>query len=231
MSGKKVEKMVERAVSYASDNNHEYILLEHILLSLLHENNVNELILSIGGSPSKIKTQTTEFLGDPAHCKPESLRSVPPKRTAALARVWQRALTQQLFSGSTDINNILILISLLSEEKSIAYYFLNSNGVTREKIIAQLRKMDERNEVAGEKQVESPLETYSRNLNREASDGSLDPVIGREKEVMDTIEVLARRKKNNIVYVGDPGCVGINTKVRIRKSAVLTGYKHAIIRR
>lgn len=197
---KKVEKMIERAVSLANDNNHEYVTLEHVLLSLLHEKDVNELILAIGGQPAKIKAETIQHLGDPALKKPEALAAIQAKRTAVLNRTFQRALTQLVFSGRTELNNEAILLSILSEETSHAYYFLGRHGVSREKIIEQLRKVEDKPTTE-----ETFLDLYSRNLNKEAADGSIDPVIGREKEVIDTIEILARRKKNNIVYVGEPG--------------------------
>lgn len=201
MSTKKVERMVERAVSLANDNNHEYVTLEHILLSLLHEKEVNELILAIGAQPAKIKTEIIKFLGDPALKKPESLKGTPAKRTSVLNRTFQRALTQLVLSGRNELNNEAILLSILSEETSHAYYFLGKNGVVREKIIQQFRKIEEKQN----QENESLLDLYARNLNKEATDGDIDPVIGREKEVNDTIEILARRKKNNVVYVGEPG--------------------------
>lgn len=203
MSTKKVEKMIERAVAIANDNNHEYVTLEHILLSLLHEKDVNELILSINSQPSKIKTDVIQFLGNPELKKPDALKDIPAKRTAVLQRTFQRALTQLVFSGRNELSNEAVLLSILSEETSHAYYFLGKNGVTREKLVAQLRKDDESGE--GNRENESPLEQYARNLNKEAADGTIDPVIGREREVKDTIEILARRKKNNVVYVGEPG--------------------------
>lgn len=197
---KKVEKMIERAVSIANDNNHEYVTLEHILLSLLHEKEVNELILAIGGQPAKIKADTIQFLGDPALKKPDALKEIPAKRTAVLNRTFQRALTQLVFSGRNELTSEGILLSILSEETSHAYYFLGKHGVSREKIIAHLRKSEEK---SGPE--ETFLDQFARNLNKEAADGSIDPVIGREKEVIDTIEILARRKKNNVIYVGEPG--------------------------
>ena len=203
MTTRKVEKMIEHAVGIANDNNHEYVTLEHILLSLLHEKEINELILSIGAQPAKIKADTIAFLSDPAIKKPDALRDIPAKRTAVLNRTFQRALTQLVFSGRAELTNEAVLLSILSEETSHAYYFLGKNGVTREKIITQLRKTE--TEGKAEAAEESALEQFARNLNKEAEDGTIDPVIGREKEVTDTIEILARRKKNNVVYVGEPG--------------------------
>lgn len=202
MSTKKVEKMIERAVGIANDNNHEYITLEHVLLSLLHEKNINDLIISIGCLPAKIKTEVITFLGDPALRKPDTLRSVPAKRTTVLHRTMQRALTQLVFSGRSELTTEAVLLSILSEETSHSHYFLAKAGVTREKLIAQLRNADEKQAAGGE---ESPLALYARNLNKDAVDGIIDPIIGRTKEVTDTIEILARRKKNNVVYVGEPG--------------------------
>lgn len=202
MSTPKVEKMIERAVGIANDNNHEYVTLEHVLLSLLHEREVNELILGIGAQPSKIKTEIITYLGDPNLKKPESLASVPAKRTGALQRTMQRAMTQLIFSGRDQLTNEAVLLSILHEETSHAHYYLVKNGVTREKIIPHLRKLDDKKSASGE---ETPLSLYARNLNSEATKGDIDPVIGRDKEVTDTIEILARRKKNNVIYVGEPG--------------------------
>jgi ATP-dependent Clp protease ATP-binding subunit ClpA len=203
MSTKKVEKMLERAVSFAGDNNHEYITLEHVLLSLLHEKDVNELLLSIGSQPAKIKTDVIAFLSDPSLRKPDTaeMKKIPPKRTSVLQRTFQRALTQEIFSGNKEISNEKVLMSMLSEESSHAYYYLAKNGVTKEKLLEAFRKENDKKE----ENSDSPLALYARNLNREAADGQIDPVIGRDKEVIDTIEILARRKKNNVVYVGEPG--------------------------
>jgi ATP-dependent Clp protease ATP-binding subunit ClpA len=198
---KKVEKMIERAVSIANNNNHEYVTLEHVLLSLLHEKEINELILEIGSQPNKIKADVIQFLGDPALKKPDNLKSVPAKRTAALNRTFQRAFTQRIFSGNTDLDNETVLLSILSEETSHAYYYLSRHGVSREKIVTQLRKAVEAEATNGD----SPLEMFCRNLNKDAAAGDIDPVIGRDKEITDTVEILARRKKNNVIYVGEPG--------------------------
>ena len=220
MSTKKVEKMIEHAVGIANDNNHEYVTLEHILLSLLHEKEINELILSISGQPAKIKADVIAFLSDPALKKPDALKDVPAKRTAVLNRTFQRALTQLVFSGRAELNNEAVLLSILSEETSHAYYFLGKNGVTREKIIAQLRKVE--SEEKAESAEESPLEQFARNLNKEAEEGTIDPVIGREREITETIEILARRKKNNVIYVGEPG---------VGKTALAEGLALRIIKK
>jgi ATP-dependent Clp protease ATP-binding subunit ClpA len=201
MSTKKVEKMIERAIAVANDNNHEYITLEHILLSLLHEKEINDLMLAIGSQPAKVKAEVIQWLGSADLKKPDTLKDVPAKRTQVLNRTFQRALTQQVFSGKNELTNEGVLLSILSEETSHSFFFLGKNGVTRDKLIAHLRKTEEKQGEA----AESALDQYARNLNKEAEAGHIDPVIGRQKEILDTIEILARRKKNNVVYVGEPG--------------------------
>lgn len=201
MSTKKVEKMIERAVGVANDNSHEYVTLEHLLLSLLHEKDVNELILSIGSQPAKIKNDVITFLGDPDFKKPDVIKGMPAKRTVVFHRTMQRALTQLIFSGRNELTNVGVLLSMLNEDTSHAFYFLAKNGVTKEKILGQIRKTAG-SASAGE---ESPLALYARNLNKEAKDGQIDPVIGRQQEIIDTVEILARRKKNNLIYVGESG--------------------------
>jgi ATP-dependent Clp protease ATP-binding subunit ClpA len=213
---KKVERMTERAANLANDNNHEYLTLEHILLSLLSEKEVNELILNIGAQPAKIKNEVIQHLADPSLKKPEHMREDPAKRTTAVVRTYQRALTQQVLNGKTEVTFENLLVSILVEEESPACYFLMKNGVSREKIVAYLRKQDEK--VKAEE--DSALKQFCRNLNQESVDGQIDPVIGREIEVADTIEILARRKKNNVVLVGEPG---------VGKTAIAEGLARKIV--
>lgn len=212
---KQVDRMIERAVNLANDNNHEYVTLEHILLSLLGEKAIEELLLSIGAQPSKIKNDLKTCLLDPTFKKPEHLRDIPAKRTNAVHRTFQRALTQLLLSGRSELTIEAVLISILHETESQAQFFLVKHGATREKIIQQLRKIEDRNN-----NDTNALNQFCRNLNRDSNDGLIDPVIGREKEVADIIEVLARRKKNNVIMVGEPG---------VGKTAIAEGLARKIV--
>lgn len=199
---KRIEAVIDRAVYYANDNNHEYVTIEHLLWSLVNEKEITDLLLNIGTQPSKIKHDCATFLSDPSHELPAHLHgNVPPKRTSALSRVFQRALTQLVFSGRGELTLEGVLLSILSEENSHAAFFLSSNNVTRKAIVEQLRKEDEKQQSGDD----SPLNKYCRNLNADCGNGQIDPVIGREQEVADTIEILARRKKNNVCYTGEPG--------------------------
>jgi len=216
MSNKRVDKMVERALNLAQDNCHEYVTLEHILLSLLSEKDISDLLLGIGAQPNKIKSEMIKQLEDPSNKKPEHLRHLPVKRTQAVQRTWQRALTQVLVSSQSELSLEGLLISILSEEESHACYQLKINGVTREKLANFLRKQMEK----GKTPDETFLSQYCRNLNEDSKNGLVDPVIGREKEITEIIEIAARRKKNNSVLVGHPGC---------GKTAVLEGLAKKIV--
>jgi ATP-dependent Clp protease ATP-binding subunit ClpA len=217
MSNKKVEQVIDRAVNYANDNSHEYVTIEHLLWSLLHEKEIEEILLNVGAQPNKIRNDCSHFLSDESHRLPLHLHGQrKAKRTTALGRVFQRALTQSIFTGRSEIDVVGLLLSIITEDQSHASYFLSNQGVTREKIVECLRNEAE----AERKEEESPLKVFCRDLNKESSDGNIDPVIGRENEVRDTIEVLARRRKNNIIYVGEPG---------VGKTAVAEGIARKIV--
>jgi ATP-dependent Clp protease ATP-binding subunit ClpA len=156
---KKVEKMVERANNLANDNNHEYVTLEHILLSMLGEKDVNALLLNIGAQPAKIKNDLIKHLADPGLRKLPQLSAVPAKQTKVVERTFQRALTQRAFSGHEELDMATILISILSEDTSHAHFFLVKNDVTRDKITAYMNKQDQKQK----EENENPLKQYCRN--------------------------------------------------------------------
>lgn len=219
MTSKKVEKMAERAVSIANSNNHEYVTVEHLLLSLLHEKEVNDLLVNTGAQLSKIKSDVIAFLSEPVLKKPDTIKDVPAKRTSAFNRVFQRALTQLVFSGTASITNESVLISILSETSSHAYYFMLQHGVDRDKLISRYKSSSETSSSTKSTNV---LEQYAQDLNKLASEGKIDPVIGRQKEITDTIEILSRRKKQNVIYVGHPG---------VGKSSIAEGLALKIVNR
>lgn len=198
-----VNRILEKAATHAMENEHEYITTEHILWSLLQEKDVQSLITNIGAKPTIIRNSVEKYLSGPALKAPEDARSTyqGPSHTTALRRVFQRALSNHMLAGRSEISSISILLSIMAEANSHAHYLLQKAGVTKDKIINYVKK----HEVDGASVSETPLEEYCRNLNKASKDGQIDPVIGRETELEDTIEVLARRRKNNIIYVGAPG--------------------------
>lgn len=199
-----INRVLDRAATFAEENEHEYLTTEHLLWSLLQEKEVQHIITNVGAKPNIIRNNVEKYINSNALKVPSDsvTKYQGPLQTTAMRRIFQRALSNFIFSGRSEITSIGLLLSVMCEENSPSYYFLQKGGVTRDRIINYMKKHDI-DGAAGT--AESPLEEYCRNLNKASREGQIDPVIGREDELQDTIEVLARRKKNNIIYVGHPG--------------------------
>ena len=199
-----ISNVMERAHTFATENFHEYLTLEHLLWSLLHEKELQHILTEIGGRPNIIRNEVENYLNT-------SNLEVPAEHqvgyhgadhTTALTRVFQRALTQYIFAGRTEITTYGLFLSIMNEEHSHAAYFIGRGKIQRDKLIEYLKKHDGQ---GSEAELDSILEEFCRNLNEDSKGGLIDPIIGREQEVEDTIEILARRRKNNVIYVGHPG--------------------------
>lgn len=199
-----ISNVMERAHTFATENFHEYLTLEHLLWSLLHEKDLQHILTEIGGRPNIIRNEVENHLST-------SNLEVPTEHqigyrganhTTALTRVFQRALTQYIFAGRTEITTFGLFLSIMNEEHSHAAYFIARGKVSRDKLVEYLKKHDGHGSAA---ELDSILEEFCRNLNDESKVGLIDPIIGREQEVEDTVEILARRRKNNVIYVGHPG--------------------------
>lgn len=201
-----LERAVIRANEFATINDHEYLTVEHILWSLLQEQEIEEIIGGVGGQPNIIRDEVEKYINKQAHRIPKELhgRGLAPQKTTALERVFQRAVTNYMMAGQGSISCLAVLLSIFGEENSQACYILKKSGLSRDKLIAYAKKHLAHEDGASDDTADA-LETYCRNLNQDSAEGIIDPVIGREKEIDDTIEVLARRKKNNVIYVGHPG--------------------------
>src|SRR6056297_2699406 len=177
----RVNVAIERASQYANDNEHEYVTIEHLLWSLLHEKDVQDIITDAGGKPNIIRNELENFINDNALQLPAEFRGkgVQPGETTALRRVFQRALTTYMFAGRSEVTCIGVVLSILAEENSYASYFLRKSGITKDGLIRHLKKYDEAEKEA---EIDEALEEYCRNLNKESKAGLIDPIIGRETE-------------------------------------------------
>lgn len=196
-----IERCIDRANDHARDNSHEYVTVEHMLWSVLHEKDVQSAVTGVGGKPAVLRATLEEFMEN-ENMQGSGRRRATPPRTTALQRVFQRALATYLMAGEKLITPVSILLSVYAEENSHARYFLVKGGVHHDTLIEYLRK---HHEMAGGEVPENALEAFCVDLNALAEAGKIDPVIGRDREIIDTVEILARRKKNNVVYVGEPG--------------------------
>jgi len=221
-----IESVLDKAMEYASERSHEYVVLEHLLLALSNEKEIQSLITDVDGDIEQIMTDCMDYLDNKLKdIVVES--SDAPRKTSALERVFNRAVTQVIFSGRKKLTIKDIFVSLLSEKNSYALYFLKKNNITRQNIIEQLTKerygedvgLQERQQ-GGEPGGGIRFEDYCTDLNKEAKEGRIDTLIGREPELDDIVHILARRKKNNCIVVGEPG---------VGKTAIAEGIAKKII--
>lgn len=221
-----IESVLDTAMEYARERSHEYVVLEHLLLALLNEKEIQSLITDVDGDVEQIMVDCMEYLD--SKLKDIVVESSDaPRKTAALERSFNRAVTQVIFSGRKKLTIKDIFVSLLSEKNSYALYFLKKSKVTRQNIIEQLTKerygedvgLQERQQ-GGEPSGGIRFEDYCTDLNKEAKEGRIDTLIGREPELDDIVHILARRKKNNCIVVGEPG---------VGKTAIAEGIAKKII--
>ena len=196
-----VEKIIHNAANFATEKGHEYICLEHLTLSLFSDEDVISLCKNLKVDYDQIKEDLANYLGNQElnGLVPTNGVKGMPKKTMSLDRVIQRSLAQVLFNGRDRLSPIDVLISILTEDQCHARYICEVNGLDRNIInhyIEQETRTVENKEL---------LEEYTTNLNQEAMNSRIDPLIGRHDEVNDLIHILARRKKNNCVLVGEPG--------------------------
>lgn len=207
---REIKNIVKEAIDKAQVNLHEYCAIEHLSLSLLTRNPIIKMIQSLGGQVSKIEREIEDYMSK-AH-RPTS-RMAEPQLTSKVDEVIKRAMAQAAVS-SIEFTPELLFFSILVDEDTDCYpkYVFNKNGITKQKVEEYIKRS-----IRGE--AGTLLAQFCRNLNEDCKNGDIDPVIGREKEIEDTIEVLARRKKNNVIFVGKEGtgktaiCEGLAKKI------------------
>jgi ATP-dependent Clp protease ATP-binding subunit ClpA len=186
------------------------VTLEHLLFSIIEESDVSDLLTDMEVNAGDIAKDVEAYLKSREDItnRHTDVRRTPHK-TLALSRVFNRAITQVIFSGRTKLFCKDVLISLLSETDSYAYFYLAKHGVSREAAIHLIQKdfykTSPQTQVGADGKPAVRFEDFCTNLNESAGEGLIDPVIGREDELIEITEILARRKKNNVIIVGEPG--------------------------
>lgn len=211
-----LQKVIDRAANFAVDNKHEYVTVEHLTHSLIQEDDIRHLLEEIGGQPNLIKAELENFLLRPEMQAPNFSYQSHPRETAAIRRVIQRGFSQVMFTGKTVLTPKNTLIAILSEENSHAVAVMTAHGVTMEKVKDYLKRTDETLLEDGA----NPLKTFCRDLNQSCTEGKIDPVIGREKEVEEVVHIMSRRKKKNPIMIGHPG---------VGKTAIAEGLASKIV--
>ena len=207
----RIEMIIDRAMDFAQERDHEYVTLEHLLLSILQEDPIKKIVKSLEVDVNKLMMDLVE------HIDTKMLdivrENTQPRKTQGLERVFNRAVTQVIFSGRKTLLPRDILVSILSEKESYACYYMLKHGLTRQNLVQFLTKdaiEKYQREVSAASGMEQEgaghkFEQFCKNLNEVAENGEIDDIIGREEEIDDIAHVLARRKKNNVIMLGEPG--------------------------
>ena len=212
-----IEQITDYAISIAKQKNNEYVLLEHLLLALIRYEPFNKCLIEYGIEVEALDVELDAYLEDVGNI---STSSEPPKRTNALERVFNRAVTQVLFTGRRYVTTIDIYLSITSETNSHASYFLLKYGMNRDEFTAFWNThYSEDDVVLSDDQAMDILNKHCTNLNELARDEKLEPLIGRSIEITDAIDVLAKKFKSNVLMVGDPG---------VGKTAIVEGLSQLI---
>lgn len=236
---KSLEASLHRALELANDRSHEFATLEHLLASLIDDSDAAGVMRACNVDLDHLRARVTEYL-DTELGSLVSKEVTEAQPTTGFQRVIHRAVVHVQSSGREEVTGANVLVAIFAERESHAAFFLQEQEMTRFDAVQYIshgiakragmsepkgvRGVDEETGADGgedKKPGQDALNTYCVNLNKKAEDGRIDPLIGREPEVLRTIQVLCRRQKNNPLYVGDPG---------VGKTAIAEGLARKIIR-
>jgi len=207
MVSKELQRSFLVAVREARVRNHEFLTLEHLLYAMIRNSSAKDILQHCGVELVRLKGELERFFID--HLQVQ---------TPSLQRVIQRAILQVQSAGKNEVSVGDVLASMCLEQESYANYFLQSHGVDRLDILEYISHgvpvQDQPGEEsctqcragAGQKdKKESFLDQFTVDLVAKAKSHEIDPLVGRKLELQRTMQILARRRKNNPIYVGDPG--------------------------
>jgi ATP-dependent Clp protease ATP-binding subunit ClpA len=230
-----LEKTLHRALGYANERRHDFATLEHLLLALTEDPDAIAVMRACNVDIERLRRDVVDYI-DSQLGNLISNHGGEAKPTAGFQRVLQRAAIHVQSSGREEVTGANILVAIFSERESHAVYFLQeqemsrldavnyiSHGIAKAQGRSETRRVQGADQESGEKAAKSgseALDAYCVDLNRKASQGKIDPLIGREAEVERTIQILCRRTKNNPLYVGEPG---------VGKTAIAEGLARRIV--
>jgi ATP-dependent Clp protease ATP-binding subunit ClpA len=237
MLSKDLELTLNDAFRHAREKRHEFMTVEHLLLALLDNEAALQVLSACGSDLSDLKIELLEFVDSTTPLIPASDGERETQPTLGFQRVLQRAVFHVQSSGKKEVTGANVLVAIFSEQESQAVYLLKKQNVARIDVVnyishgiskvpgaAELDQDVDRESLAEEGVEEggqsNPLEAYTSNLNVQASLGRIDPLIGREKEVDRVVQILARRRKNNPLLVGEAG---------VGKTAIAEGLAKQIV--
>lgn len=223
MLTKELENTLSFAVDQAVSHRHEFVTLEHLLYALLHDNAAQEILFNCGARTDEIANALEEYFEGVLEKLPEGVK-VLPELTGTFQSTINYAILQAEGSGQRAVDAGNVLAAFYQAEQSYAVYLLLQQGVTRLDILNYIShgisKVDSFGPIDEEPDFDddddnpfgprrpkqgNPIESFTVELVAKAKEGTIDPIVGRDAEIERTIQVLCRRKKNNPLYVGEPG--------------------------
>ncbi|KOO05300.1 ATP-dependent Clp protease ATP-binding subunit ClpA [Vibrio nereis] len=236
MLNKELESSLNSAFSRARDKRHEFMTVEHLLLALLENDAAREALQACQADIEALRNELDIFIDQTTPLIPENDESRETQPTLSFQRVLQRAVFHVQSSGRSEVTGANVLVAIFSEQESHAAYLLKKNDISRLDIVNfishGITKASSQGDDASssdsfssdsnveEVNSEERLESFATNLNQLAQQGQIDPLIGREKELERTIQVLCRRRKNNPLLVGEAG---------VGKTAIAEGLAWRIV--
>jgi ATP-dependent Clp protease ATP-binding subunit ClpA len=202
-----IESIIEHAIAYAKNKNHQYCTVEHLLLALVNHPPFKKCLIRFGADVQMLVEEIDSYLNSLKAIVVKDPNSVP-RKTNSLERVMNRSVTQVLFTGRRQVSTIDLFLSIAVEGHSHAHYFLLKYGINKTEFVQHWQKAYKGAEYTAnltDNQADDILEEYTINLTTLAKENKLEPVIGRSKELDDILNVLAKRFKSNVLMVGDPG--------------------------
>ena len=212
MINQELEQNLNSAFKLAQEQKHEFVTVEHLLLSLLDNTDAIDLLKSNKVNIETLKVDLEEFIGSTTP-KISSDAEIDIQPTLGFQRVIQRAVFHVQSSGKTEVKGSNVLVAIFSEKESQSVFLLEQLGLTRLDAVSYLShgktenadSVIDENGDSNDPDSNNALEQYATNLNKEALEGRIDPLIGRSTEIERVVQILARRSKNNPLLVGESG--------------------------
>ena len=216
-----IDSIIENAIHCSKERKHQYVTVEHLLFSLITHSSFKKCLVNFGADVDALAQEISAYL-DSLHAIVSKEDEIVPRKTNSLERVMNRSVTQVLFTGRRQVTTIDLYLSIASEGNSHAHYFLLKYGINKNEFVAFWQKnyKHDATDNLTDDQADEILEEYTINLTQLATQGKLEPLIGRSKELDDIINVLAKRFKSNVLMVGDPG---------VGKTAIAEGLAQMMI--
>ncbi|EGR4259153.1 ATP-dependent Clp protease ATP-binding subunit ClpA [Vibrio cholerae] len=236
MLNKELESSLNGAFARARDKRHEFMTVEHLLLALLENDAAREALLACQADIDVLRRELDTFIDQTTPLIPKNDETRETQPTLSFQRVLQRAVFHVQSSGRSEVTGANVLVAIFSEQESHAAYLLKKNDISRLDIVnfishgitkASNHSEDSSSDSFGssdtseEVSADERLESFATNLNQLAKQGQIDPLIGRDKELERTIQVLCRRRKNNPLLVGEAG---------VGKTAIAEGLAWRIVK-